>query len=130
MERDLARCANPGGPDMRYLSIFRPAIGEEGGPPSQEHMAAMGRLVEEMTKAGKLIKTEPLMARSHGARVRLSGGKLTVSDDIERASGYAFLNASSREEAIELCKTFLEIAGEGETEIRAVLEFAPEPQPA
>jgi hypothetical protein len=115
---------------MRYLSIYRPAAGEEGGLPDAEHMQAMGRLVEEWTRKGKLIATEPLMARSHCAKVRRENGKVTVSDLDERASGYAFLNAGSREEAIELCKVFLEVAGDGETEIRAILEFTPQPQPA
>ena len=31
---------------MRYLSIYRPESGQEGGMPSPEHMAAMGRLIE------------------------------------------------------------------------------------
>jgi hypothetical protein len=115
---------------MRYLSIYRPAGGEEGGMPDPEHMQAMGRLVEEWTRKGKLVVTEPLMARSHCAKVRRENGQVTVSDIQDRASGYAFLNAESREEAIELCKIFLEAAGDGETEIRAILEFAPQPQPA
>ena len=32
---------------MRYLTIYRPERGEEGGAPSPEHMAAMGKLIEE-----------------------------------------------------------------------------------
>jgi hypothetical protein len=112
---------------MRYLTIWRPASGEEGAPPDPAHMAAMGRLVDEMMAAGSLINTEPLSARASGARVRLSDGRYTVSDEAERAGGYAFLQAGSREEAIELCKTFMRYAGEGEVELRQVMEFAPQP---
>jgi hypothetical protein len=44
-----------------------------------------------------------------------------------RAGGFAFLDADSKEEAIELCKAFLKVAGEGTCELRQVLEFAPQP---
>jgi hypothetical protein len=109
---------------MRYLSIYRPESGVEGGMPSQEHMAAMGRLVEEWTAKGKLISTEPL---TPCARVRLADGQFTVSDETVRAGGFAFLEADSKEEAIELSKTFLKVAGDGTCEIRQILEFAPQP---
>lgn len=112
---------------MRYLVIYRPETGEEGGAPDPAHMAAMGKLVEEMTRAGSLIATEPLAARSHGGRVRFSGGQFTVADESERAAGYAFLNAGSRDEALELCRSFLRIAGDGVTEIRQVIELTPPP---
>ena len=112
---------------MRYLTIWRPSSGEEGGMPDPTHMAHMGRLVDEMTAAGKLINTEPLAARANGARVRRSGGQFMVSDEGGRAAGYAFLNAGSREEAIALCKQFMDAAGDGEVELRQVMEFAPQP---
>ncbi len=112
---------------MRYLVIYRPSVGEEGGMPDPEHMAAMGKLVEEMTSKGVLIGTEPLTARANGGRVELAGGQFTVTEETERASGYAFLNAASKAEVIEQCKTFLRVAGDGVTEIRQVLEFAPRP---
>lgn len=112
---------------MRYLTIYRPTAGEEGGAPTADHMAAMGKLIEEWTAKGKLISTEPLTPRDHGARVTLADGAFTVSDETVRAGGFAFLNADSREEAIELCKFFLKVAGDGTCEIRQILDFAPQP---
>jgi hypothetical protein len=112
---------------MRYLSIYRPEGGVEGGMPSQEHMAAMGRLIAEWTAKGALISTEPLTPREQCARVRLVDGEFTVSDETGRASGFAFLNAGSKEEAVELCKAFLKVAGDGTCEVRQILEFAPQP---
>ena len=113
---------------MRYLSIYRPATGEEGSMPSPEHMAAMGKLVEDMMKSGALINTEPLAQRAQCARVTFSGGQFTVSDETERAGGYAFINADSLEHAVALCKTFLQVAGEGTSEIRQVMEFGAPPR--
>ena len=108
---------------MRYLSIFRSASGEESGPPSVEHMQAMGRLIEEMTKSGHLLTTEPLAARERGARVKREGGEFTVSALTERAGGYALMRADSREEMVELLRKFLDLAGDGECEVREIMEF-------
>ena len=116
---------------MRYLSIYHPEASEEGGAPSPEHMAAMGRLIEEWTAKGKLISTEPLTPREQCARVRLSDdGQFTVTSEAIRAGGFALLNADSKEEVVELCKAFLKVAGPGVCEIRQILEFAPQPVPA
>ena len=107
---------------MRFMSLYKPGK-ESDAPPTQQEMADMGRLIEEMTKAGVLIATDGLQPSSKGARVRISGGKFTVTDGPfaetkELIAGYAILEAKSKEEAIELAKRFLEVVGEGETEIR------------
>ena len=41
---------------MRFLAIYRSV--ETGIPPSAENMAAMGKLIDEMSKAGILLATE------------------------------------------------------------------------
>jgi hypothetical protein len=41
---------------MRFLTIYKTA--ETGVRPTTEHMAKMGQLIEEMTKAGVLLATE------------------------------------------------------------------------
>ena len=50
---------------------------------------------------------------------------MTVSNEEGRMAGYAFLNANSRDEAIELAKTFLAVAGDGVCEVRQVVEMPP-----
>ena len=112
---------------MRYLSIYRPESGEEGGMPAPEHMAAMGRLIEEWTAKGALISTEPLTPRDRCARVRLSDGAFTVSEETVRAGGFALMSFASLEAAIEGCKEFLKVAGPGTCELRQILEFTPPP---
>jgi hypothetical protein len=110
---------------MRFLSIYKAP--ETNVPPTTEEMAKMGKLIEEMTNAGVLLATEGCLPSAKGARVRRSGGKLTVIDgpfteSKELIAGFALLNAKSKEEAIELTKRFLEVAGEGECEIRQIFE--------
>ena len=110
---------------MKFLALYRPAEGEESGPPDPEHMAAMGRLVEQSKADGSLISTEPLMARAHCALVTRTEGGMEVSDAPDRIAGFAMLNASSLEEAVAFAKQFLGVAGKGTCELRQVLEFGP-----
>jgi hypothetical protein len=117
---------------MRYLCLYKPSK-PEGTPPTQDEMTRMGTLIEEMMKAGTLISTEGCQPSAKGARVRLSGGKIRVTDGPfsetkELIGGFAIIQTKSKEEAIELTKRFLEVAGEGESEIRLLHEmsdFAP-----
>jgi len=101
---------------MRFLSMIR--LKENTGQvPSEQLMADMGKLIEEMTRTGKLISTAGLRPTSEGVRVRLRNGKLSTSDGPftetkEVVGGYAVLEASSKAEAIELTKRFLKIHGE------------------
>ncbi len=106
---------------MRFLSIYKTV--ERNAPPSQEEMAKMGKLVEEGMMAGWLLATEGCLPSALGARVRSSGGKLTVTDGPfteakEVVGGLAILEANSKEEAIKLAKNFLQVAGDGECELR------------
>ena len=108
---------------MRFLSIYKHV--ETNEPPSTEMMANMGNLIEEMTKAGTLISTEGCLPSAKGAKIRRSGGKVTVSDgpfteSKEVVGGFAILEAKSKEEAIALTKRFLEVAGDGECELRQI----------
>lgn len=110
---------------MRFLSIYKTA--ETGVPPTPEEMARMNGLVEEMTSKGVLLATEGCLPSALGARVRLSAGKVTVTDgpfteSKELVAGFAILEAGSKEEAIELTRRFLGIAGDGECEIRQLFE--------
>ena len=113
---------------MRFLSIFKPA--KTGGAPTAKHMAEMGKFIQELSKAGVLLATEGCLPTVKGARLRLSGGKITVTDGPfietnEVLGGFALLEVNSKEEVIELTKRFLRVAGDGECEIRQVFEQPP-----
>ena len=112
---------------MRYLTIYQPAQPEGGAPPSQEHMEAMGRFIEELASEGVLLQTDGLLPSSKGARVRLEKGEYTITDgpfteSNELIAGYAIIDVASLEEAVELTRRFLEVAGEGESEIRQMYD--------
>jgi hypothetical protein len=110
---------------MRFLTIYKTV--ERDTPPTEEEMARMGALIEEMAKAGTLVTTEGCLPSALGARVRRAGNKITVADgpfteSKEVVGGFAIIEAASKEEAIELTKHFLEVAGDGESEIRQLYE--------
>ena len=100
---------------MRFLSMIR--LDEKTGrQPSEQLMQDMGKLIEELTREGKLVNTAGLRPTAEGKRVRLRKGKLFVTDGPftetkEVIGGYAILEASSVQEAIELTKRFLAIHG-------------------
>ena len=108
---------------MRYLSIYKTV--EQNRPPTLEEMNAMGKLIEESMKAGVLIATEGCLPTALGARVRRTGDKVTVTDGPfteakEVIGGFALLEATSKEHAIELTRKFLQVAGDGECEVRQI----------
>jgi len=106
---------------MRYL--LYEVENKNAAPPTPQLMAEMGKLIEETTKAGILLATGGLDAKS--TRVRSTGAKLTVTDGPfteakELTGGFALIEVKSREEAIEWAKRFRKIVGEGESVIQQV----------
>ena len=118
---------------MRFMMIVKHA--EKQGLPPKALMDAIEKLAEEETKAGKMVGSGGLGPTALGARVRLSGGKVTVTDGPfaetkEVVGGYAQFELKSKEEAIESAVRFMELhkkhwpGWEGETEVRQM--FTPE----
>ena len=113
---------------MKFLSIWTPDPKTAKGPPSPEFMAEMGKLVENAIKSGEVLLTGGLLPASQGgARVRSVDGKITVTDgpfteSKELIAGFAILQARSKEDAIESAKRFVKLAGDGESEIRQIMD--------
>jgi hypothetical protein len=101
---------------MRFLSMIR--LEENTGQvPSEQLMTDMGKLIDDMTREGVLIRTAGLRPTAEGVRVRLRRGKLSTVDGPftetkEVVGGFAILEAGSMQEAIELTRRFLRVHGE------------------
>jgi hypothetical protein len=122
---------------MRFMMIVKadPSF-EAGGPPNPALIAAVGKLSEEMTRSGVLLQSGGLLPSSKGARVRVSGGKMSVTDGPfvetkELIGGFAILEAASKEEAIRLGKQFMQLhvdvlgqSYEGTLEVRPMFDPA------
>jgi hypothetical protein len=121
---------------MRFMMIVKSA--ERSGPPPKPLLDAITKLSEEAVKAGTMIGNGGLGPTALGARVRLSGGQLTVTDGPfteakEVVGGYAQFELKSKQDAIDGAVHFMELhkkhwpGWEGETEIRQM--FGPEDFP-
>jgi len=94
---------------MRFMMLMIPKGYEQAAPgvmPSAEHIAAMMKYNESLTKAGVLLALDGLHPPAAGARVSFSGGKPTVTDGPfseakEVIGGYWMIQVKSKAEAIE-----------------------------
>jgi len=112
---------------MKFMMIVKHT--ENQGPPPKSLMEAIAKLGEEEAKSGTMLGNGGLTGTAQGARVRLSGGKVTVIDGPfteakEVIGGYAQFELKSKEEAVQSAVRFMELhklhwpGWEGETEVR------------
>ena len=110
---------------MRFLSMIR--VDERAGQvPSEQLMEDMGKLMDEMTRKGVLVRTAGLRPSAEGRRVRLRKGQISTidgpfSETKEVIGGFAILEAPSMQAAIELAERFLRVHGDAweiECEVR------------
>ena len=118
---------------MRFMSIVKGP--ENAGPPSQELMDAIDKLAQEMFQKGVMLDMGGLLPTATGARIRLSGGKLTVTDGPfteakEVVGGYALCELPTHADAVALATRFMELHRlhwpefEGESELRPLEDMA------
>jgi len=124
---------------MRFMMIVKHA--ENQGPPPKALTDAIAKIAEEEAKAGTMLGNGGLGPTVQGARVRLAGGRVTVTDGPfteakEVIGGYAQFELKSKEEAVESAVRFMELhkkywpGWEGETEVRQMFDpqdCAPKP---
>jgi len=66
---------------MRFMVMVKATKDSEAGVlPDEKILAAMGKFNEELVKAGVMLAGEGLHPSSKGARVKFSGGKVSVID--------------------------------------------------
>ena len=63
---------------MRFMTMVKSS--SPLGPPPKALLEAIGKLGEEAAKAGVMVEMGGLLPTATGARLRISGGKLTVTD--------------------------------------------------
>ena len=118
---------------MRVMVLVKATVDSEKGlfpqPQMAEMMAAMGKLNEESTKAGIFVTGGGLLPSSQGHKLRMSGGKVTVTDGPfaetkEVIGGFAILNYASHEQAIAGARRVMQIHAEhGFTDVSHTVEI-------
>lgn len=102
---------------MQFLMLIKVANDhdyEAGKPPPPELEAAMGELMGEWSKAGTMVSAAGLRPTSQGARLRLTAGKVKVSDgpfteSKEVIGGFFALEVKDKAEAVEMTRRFVEV---------------------
>lgn len=103
---------------MKFMMITNATKDSEAGtPPDPRMMEAVAQFIEELTKAGILVSTGGLHRSSEGASIRLSGGKVTITDGPfaetkEIIGGYAILDVKSKEQAVEVARRCWQMTGD------------------
>lgn len=111
---------------MRFMILVKADKNSEAGVlPDENLLNQMGRFNEALVQAGVILAGEGLHPSSKGARVKISGGKVTVTDGPftetkELIAGFWLWQVKSKEEAIEWLKR--SPFQETEIEIRQVFE--------
>jgi len=121
---------------MRYIVLLKGT--QTADPPPPALMEAIMKLGGEATRAGALLDTAGLAPSAAGARVRLSGGALSVTDgpfaEAKEFISYALYQVRGKEEAVEWASRFMRLHQEfwpgwaGEAEVVKVFgpeDFAP-----
>ncbi len=114
---------------MRFMTLVKSS--ESAGPPPQALMDAMDKWIEESLGDGTLVHAGGLAPTAASTRVRVSNGKVSVTDGPfteakEVIGGFAVLELPSKEAAVEAARKFIELHREhwpdweGESEVRQI----------
>jgi len=110
---------------MKFLLTY--AANPNSPPPTPEKLAELGKYTMDAMKSGVVLMTGGLVRPSTGTKVRMSAGKFSVTDAPlpeakELIDGFALVQAPSKEDAIALARSFMEVAGDGDGEILQVFD--------
>ncbi|WP_329003080.1 YciI family protein [Kribbella sp. NBC_00709] len=114
---------------MRYMIINKADADSEAGKfPPPEVGEGVGKVVEDLSKAGVLLFAEGVHRSSLGARVKVDDGRRTVTDGPfaetkELVGGVIVVEVRNRDEAIEWAARLAEALGD-EVEVRRVVDEA------
>jgi hypothetical protein len=113
---DIGLMAPPENPPLQFLLIEKADTATEGDGRTPQQKAALSRLKTEMAKAGVLASSLRLEPSAKGKRLAFRNNDLRVTDgpfseSKELIGGFAILDLSGMDEAIELCRRYAEILG-------------------
>jgi hypothetical protein len=114
---------------MKFISIYTIDPSSHDMEPDEASRASMGALIGEMQQAGVLLDFGGVDSSGTELRVRKSGSQMTVTDGPftetkEVVGGYAVLSVGSRDEALLWTKRFMDVAGDGVSELHQLAEYA------
>ncbi|HET7584336.1 MAG TPA: YciI family protein [Gemmatimonadaceae bacterium] len=99
---------------MRYMMLIKHSDDVRKEKVPQGLIDAMGEFVGAAMKNGTITDTAGLTPTAQGTRIRLDGGKITVTDGPfteakEIVGGYALAEFASRDAALAFARKFMEL---------------------
>jgi len=124
---------------MRFMMFIKHPGDYDVSQVPQALFGAMGEFVEDQVKKGVFIDGAGLQPLAKATRVRLSGGKIRVTDGPfseakEVVGGYSLIEAKTHAEAVALATRFMELHRihwpefEGEAEVRPLEDMGEPPR--
>ena len=113
---DIGLMPAPENPPLQFLLIEKADGATESDGRSPKQKADLTRLKTEMTKAGVLVKSLKLKPSAEAKRLVFKNNDLRVLDgpfaeSKELLGGFAVMDLSGENEAIDLCRRYAEILG-------------------
>ncbi|KGN31519.1 hypothetical protein N802_03890 [Knoellia sinensis KCTC 19936] len=115
---------------MRYMVMhYQTQENEDGVVPSAEEQKAIGEYIRDMSLSGVFLTGEGVHSSRKGARLDVADGAVRVIDGPfaeakELIAGFAILDVSSLEEAVEHARKYALLVGTHRVDVRQVVEFA------
>jgi hypothetical protein len=113
---DIGLMPAPPNPPLQMLLIEKADASTEAGSRSAEQKAQISRLKAEMAEAGVLVSSLRLQPSAKGKRLAFTNNKLRVIDgpfaeSKELIGGFAVMELTGMDEAIDMCRRYAEILG-------------------
>jgi hypothetical protein len=113
---DIGLMPAPENPPLQMLLIDKADHATEAGGRSATVKAALARLEAEMTEAGVLVRTIRLQPSAKAKRLVFTSNNLRATDgpfaeSKELVGGFAVMELSGMDEAVEMCRRYAEILG-------------------
>jgi hypothetical protein len=113
---DIGLMPAPENPPLQILLIDKADQATEAGGRSASIKAALAQLEKEMTDAGVLVRTTRLQPSAKAKRLTFTSNNLRATDgpfaeSKELVGGFAVIELSGMDEAVEMCRRYAEILG-------------------
>ncbi|HEV8393223.1 MAG TPA: YciI family protein [Vicinamibacterales bacterium] len=113
---DIGLMPAPENPPLQVLLIDKADRATESGGRSQTQKAALSRLEAEMTEAGVLVRAIRLQPSASAKRLVFTNNSLRATDgpfaeSKELIGGFAVMEMTGMDEAVEMCRRYAEILG-------------------
>jgi hypothetical protein len=113
---DIGLMPAPENPPLQVLLIDKADTATEAGGRNPALTSALARLESEMTEAGVLIRSMRLQPSAKARRLVFTNNQLRAIDgpfaeSKELIGGFAVLDLSGMDEAVEMCRRYAEILG-------------------